>query len=260
MKLIRLFLGIVSVSLQREAAHRGNVVFQALLAAVSVFAGLATLHVIFSFTASLAGWTLDETVVLYGTFLIVSGVMGAFVEPNLGFFAGRLRNGDFDDVLLQPVPSLFLATLATCSPWALLTALLGVGTMGVGVARLGDDVTVLGGLTYGLLLGAGIVVAWASRVLLAALAFWAPGLEPSIFYGAFWQLGSYPVSIYSPPVRAVLTSVVPVAFIATVPARALTRTGDLGLVAGGMVAAAVAFALAVLVWGAGLRRYTSATS
>lgn len=52
----------------------------------------------------------------------------------------------------------------------------------------------------------------------------------------------------------------PVAFVATLPARALTRPPDPALIVDGALVAAGALLLVRLVWQAGLRRYTSATS
>lgn len=75
------------------------------------------------------------------------------------------------------------------------------------------------------MLAVGIAIAWASRVTLASLAFWAPYLTPDVLYGALWQFGRYPVGIYRQPIRFVLTYVLPVAFIATIGARPEPRGG-----------------------------------
>jgi ABC-2 type transport system permease protein len=81
-----------------------------------------------------------------------------------------------------------------------------------------------------------------------------------VVYGALWQFGRYPVSVYRQPLRFVLTDVLPMAFISTVPALALTRGAGLILIVVGLVIGIGAIALVGLVWKAGLRRYTSATS
>ncbi len=93
----------------------------------------------------------------------------------------------------------------------------------MGVAPLSAQLTAMGALSSLLLLLAGTVIAWATRVLLASLAFWAPGAEPTVLYSGFWQLGRYPIDIYHPIVRGLLIYVVPVAFISSIPARADPR-------------------------------------
>ncbi len=60
--------------------------------------------------------------------------------------------------------------------------------------------------------------------------------------------------------RGLLTYLVPVAFISSIPARSLTRGADLPLLAVGLGAALGSALLAYAVWRLGLRRYTSATS
>jgi ABC-2 type transport system permease protein len=107
---------------------------------------------------------------------------------------------------------------------------------------------------------AGLVVTWALSVLLACLAFWAPKLQLDVFFHSAWQLGRYPTDVFARPIRVVLTYVFPMALIASVPSAALLRRPQLGVLAGGVLAALGAAVLAGLAWRAGLRRYTGATS
>jgi ABC-2 type transport system permease protein len=81
----------------------------------------------------------------------------------------------------------------------------------------------------------------------------------SLFSNA-WQLGRYPGDVYAKPVRLLFTYVLPVALIATVPARALLRPVDPSTVFAALGTSAVAVLLATVVWRQGLKRYTGATS
>lgn len=103
---------------------------------------------------------------------------------------------------------------------------------------------------------------WATRVLTAAVAFWALGLELGVAYDALWQFARCPIGIYPAALQLLFTYVLPIAFVATVPAEVLL-SGDASSFAAVLVALAVslaACALAWLVWRRALRRYTSATS
>ncbi len=260
LRLPKLLMRIFAIALQRELSHRANLIAQALTTTTGIAAGAATLLIVYHHVETLAGWRLHETLVLLGAYHVVSGLFQTFVEPNLVWFAAKVLRGELDDLLLQPVPSLFMASFGRAHPWSLAEVLLGLVVVVLGVAGPGAAITVLNAAACALLLAAGVAITWAARVMLASLAFWAPGIEPTVLYSAFWQLGRYPVTIYHQLVRRFLTYVVPVAFIATIPARALTRGVDLSLLATGLGAAVVAVVLARLAWHAGLRRYTSATS
>jgi hypothetical protein len=69
----------------------------------------------------------------------------------------------------------------------------------------------------------GLVMIWASRLLLAVVVFWAPQVELDVLSSALWQCGRYPVQIYRQPIRFALTYILPLAYIATMPAYVLTH-------------------------------------
>lgn len=260
MRLAKLLGRIVTLSVQRELAHRANLTLSLVLMIIDLGASVAALSLVFTQTATLAGWRPFEALALLGAFQLVSGLLNAFLEPNLAWFAGKVTSGELDDALLQPVPSLFTVSMGACSPLALPRVILGAVLIGVAVA-LGGGASFGGLLTCLALLAAGAAITWATRVMLATLAFWAPGFEPSILYSAFWQLGRYPIGVYHPLIRHLLTYVVPVAFIATLPAEALMRgQGGIELALLGAGVAALAFVAATLAWRAGIKRYTGATS
>ena len=260
MKLLRLFGAIFSISLRRELAFRANLVFQVLMTIVGVISGLAVLGIIYTQTRTLGGWSLGEAIILLGTFQVVSGILATFIEPNVMWFSEQVKDGKLDHVLIQPVPSIFLMSLGTCAPLALSQVIVGVVVIVLGLRELGTLPTFWGVSGWLLLLIAGVAITWASRVLLASLAFWAPYITPDVLYGALWQFGRYPVSTYRQPIRFALTYVLPVAFIATFPARALIHGANPGLLIIGLAVGLVAIVIVLLVWNVGLRRYTSATS
>lgn len=257
MLILRVLTRALALSVQREVAHRVNLLLSLVLVAIDLGASVAALGLVFTQTPLLAGWRPAEALALLGAFQLVTGLLNAFIEPNLSWFAEKVTSGQLDDLLLQPLPSLLMVSLGACRPLALPRVALGAVLMGTAVAA-GGGVSP-GRLAVSLvLLAAGVIIAWATRVLLATLAFWAPGFDPTVLHSAFWQLGRYPVTIYHPAVRQLLTYVVPVAFIATVPAEALLRGGNgAGM---GVLAAVASVVAANVAWRAGVRRYTGATS
>ena len=93
-----------------------------------------------------------------------------------------------------------------------------------------------------------------------ATIFWYQGLLLTWIFDSLFQMGRCPVGLYLDWLRLVLTWVVPVGLMTTVPAQALA-----GEVAPGMLWGGVALAIGLLVAAsallrAGLRRYSSASS
>ncbi|NUR98640.1 MAG: hypothetical protein HOV67_25720 [Kribbellaceae bacterium] len=258
-KLLRLLGAGFSMSLRRSIAFRVNLVFDVLLAFTGLGTAIAAVLIVFTRADTLAGWSKAQFLVLIGTYQLITGLRTTFIDPNLSWFPDNgIRNGKLDAYLLQPASSLFLSSLSLSSPLQLIQVVLGLGVLGWGIA---DHVPTVGGVaSWVLLVVAGVVVTWALSVLLACLAFWAPKLQLDVFYHSAWQLGRYPTDVFARPLRILLTYVFPMALIASVPATALVRGPQPGVLLAGVAAAGGSAALAVLVWRAGLRRYSGATS
>lgn len=260
MRYMKLLGASFSLALRREMAFRANLVFQLLMTIMGIVSGLAVLGVVYTQTSTLAGWSEGDALLLLGTFQVVSGIFAMWIEPNLSWFASQVKDGKLDTILVQPLPSIFLASLGKCAPLALTQVVVGLMVMGSGLRILGTWPSLWGVLGWLILVGVGLVLAWSARILMASLAFWSPSIELDVLYSALWEFGRYPVSIYRQPLRFLLTYVLPFAFLATFPAGVLTgRNGPL-LPFLGVAGALLAVLLVRLVWRAGLRRYTGATS
>jgi ABC-2 type transport system permease protein len=258
--MLRLFGTGFSLSLRRSLAHRTNLGFDVLLALLTLVSELAVVQLIYSQTDSLAGWRRPELLVLVGTFQLMAGIRAAFIEPNLAWFTDQVRNGKMDLYLVQPAPSLFLASLSNHSPIGLLRVGLGVAVIGVGIADFGQRPTIGGVLAWLLLLVVGVVIMWSLGVLLSCFAFWAPRLQLEVLFSSALNLARYPIDIYSRPLRFALTFLFPMAVVTTIPTVVLLRGPTLTSVLASVAAGVAMAALAIGAWSFGVRRYTGATS
>jgi len=260
MKMLRLFAVAFSLSLRQTFAYRLNFAFDALLALATVTSFVATIALVFTQTGSLAGWSGAQMLVLLGTYAFMTGLRATFVDPNVGAFADHVRTGRLDPSLLQPAPSVVLATCSTHAPLGLVQSALGLGVVGLGLQQIHLVPTLLGGVGWLVLTVLGVLIGWATSVLLACLAFWAPKLSLGVLYDAVWTFGRYPVDVYTRPLRLLLTYLFPMAAVTTWPARTLIDGLDPARTALGLGITVVFVCAAVAVWHAGVRRYTGATS
>jgi ABC-2 type transport system permease protein len=259
-RLPRIFGMMLIISIQRELAFRTSLLFQLATTTLTTLAALATIGIVYTRTDSLSGWNRGDSIVLLGTYLIVSGMLATFIEPNVLWFSEQVKSGKLDDILLRPVPGLFLATLGNHAPVRLLQVLAGglVVTLGCIESGMTPGVEHLGSWFATLIVA--MIVTWATRTLVMVIALWTPSLALDAVYDAVWQFGRYPVSMYRQPLRFALTSILPLAFITTLPAQALTRGIDFRVLLLAITVALVSALTARTFWHWGLRRYTSATS
>ena len=107
---------------------------------------------------------------------------------------------------------------------------------------------------------ASVAILYAILLAFTSLVFWSPGLMFIWVFDAIFQMARYPVGLYPGWLRLVLTWVVPVGIMTTVPAQALTGDLPAGTLVGSLALALVLLAGASALFRGGLRRYASASS
>ena len=137
---------------------------------------------------------------------------------------------------------------------------IGWAVIGVGMARQGTLSWANVGLTV-LLLVAATAILYAVWFALTTTAFWFVKVDNvSELFTAFFAAGRFPVSAYPGWVRALLTFVVPIAFLTTVPAEAASGRLTWAAALGAAGVAVVLLAASQAFWRHALANYTSASS
>lgn len=261
MKWWKLIKAFIVVSAKQEMAYRVNFWISLLQALLNLGTGVIGLGVIFSQVETIRGWAFADTLALMGVFLIVSALRGLFIGPGMETVAGlgqEVMTGGFDFVLIRPVHTQFLVTFRTWRLFSLVDLALGAGVLAWSLQGSGVEPAAL--LLFGVALLAAVLVVYAVLLAMTALTFWSPGLMLNWVFDAVFQLARYPVSIYPPWLRFILTWCVPVGVMTTIPAQAITGQNVFGPVMGGLGAALTLTAGASWLFSRGLRRYGSASS
>ena len=223
---------------------------------------LLVLAALFDKVENLRGWSYDQVLFIYGFSLLPLGLFN-LVSVNLyGFSEQYIIEGDFDRILLRPINPL---AQILCSSF---------GAGGFNELVLGGAVTVYAGTRLGLtpglagfallpLLAVSAALVYTGVFLgLTALSFWMEdrlGLAPPVYNVI--RFSRYPITIFNPLVRLLLTFVLPFAWVAFYPAAWYVggpqweRVALLTPVVGGLT-----FGLGYLTWVRGVRRYTSTGS
>jgi len=206
---------------------------------------------------NLGGWERRDIYVLVGTFMIVQGLAQFLFEANMWRIASYVREGTLDFVLVKPVDSQFFASMRYMNLPSLGLLLPGIGLVATGARPpfvVRDLVLYLGGTA------AGIGILYAVSFILATTTIWFVRAEMGgLVYGLF-DVMRLPADVYPRVLRLAFTYVLPLVFIASVPAQTLQHRGHPAVALAGMGAAAVALVLARAFWFFALRFYSSTGS
>jgi ABC-2 type transport system permease protein len=173
---------------------------------------------------------------------------------------GEVWTGQFDYTLLRPVDVQFQASFRRWRPLAGIDLALGLGVVIVAAVRLGGAIPIGRVFSFALALTVGLMILYAISLAFAGLVFWNPAVLYTWVFNAIWQMARYPVGLYPGWLRLVMTWVVPVGVMTTVPAQALTGELPGGALVGSAALALGFLAGATALFRSGLRRYASASS
>lgn len=259
----RLIKSFMRASLQQDLAYRANFWINLLHSILNLAVAVAAILILFSQIEKLNGWGFSSTLGVMAVYLIVSAFRNLFIGPSLETLVGmgqEIWNGNFDFSLIRPVNTQFLVTFRIWRFFSLLDLLLGIGVLMYAATQSSDPITWINWLLFAVALFAGTLVIYALLLGLSALAFWSPGFMITWVFDALFQLARYPIGIYPALVRILLTWIIPIALITTIPAQALSGQITVGMMFLNLFIAVLVFLIASWLFRSGINRYHSASS
>jgi ABC-2 type transport system permease protein len=258
--LIRVF---IRGSFQKETAYRFNFAANLLNSILNLAGSLGGILVLFSAKESLNGWTFREVLTLTGVYLLIQALKNLVTAPSLNSltgFSGELWTGNFDFILLKPIPPQFHISFKNWNLWSVLDILFAVGIILVSAPVRAGFPGPLSSVVFIAALAISMLLVYSILLLLGSMAFWYLGTPLSWIFDAFIQAGRFPVGIYPGAFRFFLTWLIPIGFVITMPAEILTGRADIPALAGGAALSVLLFFLSGAFFRASIRRYSSASS
>ena len=206
----------------------------------------------------LLGYTQNQALFVTATYIFIDTVTQFFFR-GVYTFRQLVITGDFDLILVKPTSALFRVALGGPDPIDFVTIPpLLVILIWVGVNLHPSFVHVI--LYILLVLNAFLVYA-AIHIFVVSIGIITLEVDYLInLFRDFTSMGRFPVEIYREPLRTILTFVIPVGIMFTVPARALGGILGFWEFVGVMFFGVAIFILSLKFWNFALTKYTSASS
>jgi len=209
-------------------------------------------------TDKIVGYDLNQTLFFFLSFNLID-TTAQFLFREVYRFRPQIIEGTFDLTLLKPINALFkslmggadIIDLITLPPFIL--ALIMVGR------HLNPSFWQVS--LYLLLVLNGLLIATAFHILVISMSILTLEIDHSVMiYRDLTRLGRLPVDIYKEPLRGIISYLIPIGLMSTLPAKAM-----MGLVSvwGILIAFLVSFTLTFLstrLWRYSLTKYSSASS
>jgi len=256
---------LVGARIRADWQYRTSFVLFTVSQFVASFLDIVVIVILFSNVDRLAGWSVAEVALLYGTSSLAFSLADVLVSE-VEFVGHHVRHGSFDRFLLRPVSPLLLLC---CLEFAFRRAgkvVQSVLVLGVALTQLPGEWTVARVAMVVDMVAVGFVLFGGIWVITSSVAFWAVEVREvanSFTYGGNF-VTHYPLEIFSGWLRRLVT-IVPLAFVSYYPALWVLGRHDPHRSPGWFSFAGPAVALVVVlvaraVWASGIRHYRSTGS
>ncbi|UBU17362.1 ABC transporter permease [Nonomuraea gerenzanensis] len=262
--MVRTYFLLVWTWTRAAAAYPVSFAMMVVLGFAIAAIDVGVILIIFANTTSLAGFSREEVLFLYGAANLAFTICDTFVS-NLDRVSGHIKAGTLDTFLIRPAGA-WIQLAADRFMATRIGRILQAGlVLGYAVAALGPG----WGRAWMIpvMVVTGVVIFAALWTIAGALQFLltdAPEVVNTLTYGSS-QLTQYPLSVYGRDLVRGVTYVLPLAFVNWQPGLyVLGRDDPFGTPAfmrfAGPAAALVLALAAALVWRQGIRHYRSTGS
>lgn len=258
---LRIYRALLGFSWSRALSFRIDFFFRILMDMVFYAVHLAFFAIIYRFTPLLGGWREDQAFVFICGYLLVDSVFMTVFSNNLWWLPIFVNRGDLDYYLVRPVSSLFFMSLREFDASSFVNLLMALGLWLWSLGNCQDALTLGRFALYLLALCAGTFVSYSLNMLLILPVFWthsARGLHELAY--SFLKLGERPHQVYRGWLRWLVVAIVPVAFVASIPAEILFGDSPWQLLAASLGIVTLSGLAVVGAWRLALGAYTSASS
>lgn len=214
-------------ALKMRLEYRADFLMECLAALLQQATGLLMLTFLFQTFQSMKGWTREEVFFIYGFSLIPMALFDAFAMNFYMFSDKYIVQGELDRLLLRPLSSLFQLILEGISFDFLADLTLGTAVLSYAWQAVGPPLTPWVVLQF----FAGVFGAWGvlTGVFLAltSVSFWTEDrvtILPPVYN--LLNFARYPLNIYRPFIRLLLTWAIPFGFVAFYPSSAFIQRGE----------------------------------
>lgn len=260
-KYFRIFLAFASLSTKRYLEHRWNTFGNLSVSILSLAMMLAVVEVVFSHSPAINGWGKAEVFFLIGIYRIIMALILMLFLNGLSSISYCIQAGELDLLLVKPVNSQFFVTFRYARPFEFLDVLSGVYLVMYAYGNILANPTMSDALLLTLSLVLGTVTLYGIVFPIAALAIWFSRFHslPSL-YGILMKPISLPSDFFGARVSFVLTFIVPLGLVVTVPVKIFFGFAPYTFLFLEALFAAVLIYFSVWFWELSLKRYSSTGS
>lgn len=256
-----IFRAFLKTSFVADLEFRANISVKVLTDVLWYIAQLSTFEVLFVHTNSLGGWQVEHMRVFMSMLFVVDALYMFFFAENLDQLSVKIVKGELDVLLTKPIDAQFMASFYRINTAYFINLLIVFTALGWALSQLP------GGIPWArlplllMVIPSGLAVVYFSRLIFAASAmFFGGNSSIMMVWFQLYRLGTRPDAIYPRWMRFLVMSVLPMAFVASIPTRLLIEEWSPWLAVSSLTVGLLMIWLSRKYWFFAMRHYASASS
>ena len=258
---IRLYYYFVKFSILSKLEYRFDFIANTLRSIGWLFVSIFGFTVIFSQTKSIAGWSKNEALVLYGVYVCINELFYTLFFLNLVEIPRMVQYGELDFILLRPISSQFLLSLKNFMIYSVPNFLFSLFVIFHYSSLLEKHISIFEYGLGALLIMNGLLILYSIMFIVVCCSVWM------VQFHSFWEIfemategARYPVDTYKGLLHFLFLTIIPLAFIFTFPAQFIAKQLPVYLVIISFGIGAIALFLSHHMFKFAIRHYNSASS
>ena len=257
---LKLYLAFFKNCLVREMEFRAHFIMQNIIALAWAIIVMLTFFFIYQNVSTVHGWSLEQMLLLTAIYFLIDRIFDSFFEINFGNFITVVNTGQLDLILTKPVSSQFFISLRQFSFAMLFSNFAMIGVIIYLVAHYFSPLSWLNLISFIILIICSVIITYSLWFMTLLPIFWLGRVDNlQHLFRPLHQLCRIPIDITG-RFRFFLTYIIPLAFVATIPAKSLFNQLNYYLLFFGVIVSIFLLFLSHRLWRFCLKFYTSASS
>ncbi len=258
---VSLLTKFFSMSLMADMQYRVNMVGKIGTDLIWYMAQLSVFEVLFYHSESISGWNIHSTRVFMGILFTVDALWMILFSENLDRLSTLVRKGELDLLLVKPIRSQFLVSLRKMNTAYAGNLFLTLIYLTWALAQYPDSWSAWRLFILAISIPSSLIIVYSFRLMFSMLAIIYQNADAiNYVWYQIYRLGTRPDPIYPVWIRYVILTILPVGFVASVPARLLLHEWSTPLALSAPLLACFLLWLSAVLWNRALQHYTSASS
>ncbi len=209
-------------SFSTELEYKANIIIDLLTGILGLIGSIFLLSIFFSNTDNIGGWNFKQALSIQGIYTILNGITNTWLSPNLNEIVKYIREGTLDFVLVKPVDSQFWISLKKSNPSGIAEIILGIGLLIYSFYTNNISLNISNLFLFLFTLICSISILYSLWFIIASTTIWfVKTWNATEVLRSFLYMGRFPMNSFSFSLRIFFSTLIPIAFITTIPSEVL---------------------------------------